>query len=307
MKESSDGSETSDLESARKHMDRRCKLFYTIHQVLLLHQGPIHDFTLSMDAHHTCFEIDQIILHLSRNHAVKKLTFDFCYYDMYKPIFNGFVNLTNLSFTCGKISRKALLHLLSNCPSLKSLSLFILENDFIGSEYPSIMELFKCLPVIEDLTTTWVDTIAPLVKASVPQELPTSLIHLKYCSIEEILFNDGYGLTFVAVLIKCSPNLEKIVLEMGDDDEIESDVLEEYSVTLEKYSDVWLEHLKELEIRDFEYVEPVLELVKFILVRSPNLKKVKLGAEWVEKNEKLEMLKTLKCAPHASPVEIVVD
>ncbi|KAJ0428599.1 hypothetical protein HanRHA438_Chr17g0805021 [Helianthus annuus] len=151
------------------------------------------------------------------------------------------------------------------------------------------MELFKCLPVIEDLTT-WGDTIAPVVKASVPQELPTSLIHLKYCSIEEMLFHDGCGLTFVAVLIKCSPNLEKIVLEMGND-EMESDVLEEYSVTLEKYSDVWLEHLKELEIRDFEHVKPVLEL----------------GAGWVEKNEKLEMLKTLKCAPHASPVEIVVD
>ncbi|MFS8031603.1 hypothetical protein Hanom_Chr17g01547781 [Helianthus anomalus] len=149
------------------------------------------------------------------------------------------------------------------------------------------MELFKCLRVIEDLTTCG-DTIAPRFHKS----FTTSLIHLKYCIIEEMLFHDGYGLTFVAVLIKCSPNLEKIVLEMGND-EIESDVLEECSVTLEKYSDVWLEHLKESEIRDFEYVEPVLELVK-------------LGAGLVEKNEKLEMLKTLKCAPHASSVEIVV-
>ncbi|KAM0058868.1 putative FBD domain, leucine-rich repeat domain superfamily [Helianthus debilis subsp. tardiflorus] len=283
-----------------------------------------------MDAHHTCIKIDQIILHLSRNHAVKKLTFDFCDYNTYalplsffslhhltdlslencnikinqKPIFNGFVNLTNLSFRCGKISKKALLHLLSNCPSLKRLCLVIVAGDFIGSEYPSIMELFKCLPVIEDLTT-WGDTIAPLVKASVPQELPTSLIHLKYCSIEEMLFHDGCGLTFVAVLIKCSPNLEKIVLEMGND-EMESDVLEEYSVTLEKYSDVWLEHLKELEISYFKHVKPVLELVKFILVRSPNLKKVRLTAS-VYKNEELEMLKTFKCALRASPVEIVGD
>ncbi|KAJ0432730.1 putative FBD domain-containing protein [Helianthus annuus] len=92
---------------------------------------------------------------------------------------------------------------------------------------------------------------------------------------------------------------------MGND-EMESDVLEEYSVTLEKYSDVWLEHLKELEISYFKHVKPVLELVKFILVRSPNLKKVRLTAS-VYKNEELEMLKTLKCALRASPVEIVVD
>ncbi|MFS8031602.1 putative F-box domain, leucine-rich repeat domain superfamily, F-box-like domain superfamily [Helianthus anomalus] len=55
----------------------RCRLFYVINQVLLLRRSPIHEFTLSMDAHDTCFEIDQNILHLSRNHTVKKLTLYF--------------------------------------------------------------------------------------------------------------------------------------------------------------------------------------------------------------------------------------
>ncbi|KAJ0471164.1 putative leucine-rich repeat domain superfamily, F-box-like domain superfamily [Helianthus annuus] len=321
LKESSDGSETSDLERARNNMDTRCKLIYVIHQVLLLHQGPIREFTLSMDAHHTCFEIDQIILHLSRNHAVKKLRFEFYDYNTYglplsffslhhltdlylancninqKPIFNGFGSLTNLSLIFVKISRKALLHLLSNCPSLKRLDMLI--RDFLGDEKPNIMELFKCLPMIERLTTGG-DIIPSLVQASVSQELPASLIHLKYCYIEDLSFKDGYGLPFIAALIKCSPNLEKIELAMNDD-EIKSVLLDEYSVTLEKYSNVWLEHLNELQIRYFTHVKPVLELTKFILARSPNLKKVSLLTnEVVDKNERLEMLKTLRRSTRAT-------
>ncbi|KAJ0466172.1 hypothetical protein HanHA300_Chr14g0546171 [Helianthus annuus] len=139
-----------------------------------------------------------------------------------------------------------------------------------------------------------------LVQASVSQELPASLIHLKYCYIEDLSFKDGYGLPFIAALIKCSPNLEKIELAMNDD-EIKSVLLDEYSVTLEKYSNVWLEHLNELQIRYFTHVKPVLELTKFILARSPNLKKVSLLTnEVVDKNERLEMLKTLRRSTRAT-------
>ncbi|KAM0058865.1 putative leucine-rich repeat domain superfamily, F-box-like domain superfamily [Helianthus debilis subsp. tardiflorus] len=128
----------------------RCNLFCAIHQVLLLRQAPILDFTLQISADDidTYFEIDQIILHLSKNHTVMKLRLDFCWHessyplhlsffslrhlmDLYlhncdinhEPTFNGFGNLTSLSLSRLSISRKSLLHLLSNCPSLKSLCL----------------------------------------------------------------------------------------------------------------------------------------------------------------------------------------
>ncbi|KAM0058871.1 putative F-box-like domain superfamily protein [Helianthus debilis subsp. tardiflorus] len=127
------------------------------------------------------------------------------------------------------------------------------EDDVLSDEKPSIMELFKCLPVLEHLTT-WGYFIEVLVQASVPEEPPTSLIHLRYVCIEEMCFVDGYGLPFLAVLTRCCPNLEKIKLlnNTAWDDEIESSVLEECSVLLEEYSDVWLEHLNELEIKHFE-------------------------------------------------------
>ncbi|MFS7909571.1 putative leucine-rich repeat domain superfamily, F-box-like domain superfamily [Helianthus anomalus] len=139
--------ETSNKEITVKEL--RCKLFGAIHQVLLLRQAPILDFTLriSADDIHTYFEIDQIILHLSRNHTVMKLRLEFwgeisyrlplsffslrqltdlylenCDID-HEPTFNGFGNLTSLSLRRLTISRKSLRHLLSNCPSLKSFSL----------------------------------------------------------------------------------------------------------------------------------------------------------------------------------------
>ncbi|KAJ0531246.1 hypothetical protein HanHA89_Chr10g0399031 [Helianthus annuus] len=52
-------------------MDPSCKLFY---QILLMRQGPIHKFTFCAMANDHCFELDQIIFHLSRNHTIKKLT-----------------------------------------------------------------------------------------------------------------------------------------------------------------------------------------------------------------------------------------
>ncbi|KAM0058866.1 putative FBD domain, leucine-rich repeat domain superfamily, F-box-like domain superfamily [Helianthus debilis subsp. tardiflorus] len=314
----------------------RCKLFCAIHQVLLLRQAPILDFTLRISADDTYFEIDQIILHLSRNHTIMKLRLDFLGLSSYRlplsffslrhltdlyleycdighePTFNGFGNRTSLSLSRPSISTKSLLHLLSNCPSLKSFRLFIDYEEFYGHERPNIMELFKSLPVIEHLTT-W-GYIAPLfVLDSVPQELPTSVIHLKHFCFEQmgIVNRDGYsfGLTFLLVLFKCSPNLERIKLEVDTDEDFDKGTLklEEYSVIFENYSDVWLEHLNELKIQHFSNLKPELELVKFILARSPNLKKVIL-ITWIDnKNEELELLNVLSHAARASQVEIVVE
>ncbi|KAJ0643528.1 putative FBD domain-containing protein [Helianthus annuus] len=140
-----------------------------------------------------------------------------------------------------------------------------------------------------------------LILDAVPQELPTSLIHLKELCFEEICFLQGYGLTFLLILVKCSPNLEKIKLE------IDWDVsgYKKYSVVWKEYSDVWLEHLSELEIEGFNNLKPEMEFVKFILVRSPKLKKVSIQSV-VDRNQESEMLKTLLQAPRVSPVVITV-
>ncbi|MFS7999753.1 putative F-box domain, leucine-rich repeat domain superfamily, F-box-like domain superfamily [Helianthus anomalus] len=127
---------------------KRCKSCYDILQILLLRQGPIHELTLDIPDG-KFLELDRILLHLSRNHPIKKLTLNgwksfppwyklpvsffslhhltdlsIRYIDLdHPPIFNGFGSLRSLYLRLTEISTKALLHLLSSCPSLKRLGL----------------------------------------------------------------------------------------------------------------------------------------------------------------------------------------
>ncbi|KAK9054431.1 hypothetical protein SSX86_025509 [Deinandra increscens subsp. villosa] len=313
------------MPSTRKNMDLRCKNLYTIHQVLLLHQGPIHDLTLDMCEDCDCFEFDRIILHLAKNHTVKKLALyglnDEILYDLpisifslhhltdlylssvnleHQPVFNGFGNLRSLVLDYARISTKSLLHLLSNCPSLQSFNLHVGGDLF--DEPCTIIELFKCLPMIEHLTTHPLIFWSRLHLGVVPPELPPLLLHLKYFCFERMSFVDRYGLPFILLLIKCSPNLEKIKLEIDDSDE-DDDSDGEYSVEWEEYSNVWLEHLVELDISCFFNLKPEMEFVKFILARSPKLKTVRIESV-VDEDQESEMFRTLLRAPRASPVVI---
>ncbi|GJR81095.1 F-box/FBD/LRR-repeat protein-like protein [Tanacetum coccineum] len=71
--------QTFDEPSKRKHLNKRCNFFYAIFQVLLQHEVPIHEFTLSMNANETCVEIDQLISHFSWKNTLKKLTLQLKY------------------------------------------------------------------------------------------------------------------------------------------------------------------------------------------------------------------------------------
>lgn len=116
------------------------------------------------------------------------------------------------------------------------------EEDILGDK-STFIELFKCLSVLENLTTwTWVTEVMfnhmichcfNLFKKyilllcvyigvsfkcfdlePVPRELPTSLVNLKYLCVEKMLFDDR-GLPFLILLIKSSPNLVKLLLEVN--------------------------------------------------------------------------------------------
>ncbi|KAK1431237.1 hypothetical protein QVD17_14550 [Tagetes erecta] len=327
-----------------RRMDLR-EILRALHQIMLLRQDPIHEFTLSMDTyannleidHKSKHAIDEIILDLSRNHMVKKfkllfgesnnrlyslplsifslhrlveLDLSWCDLD-HQSIFTGFGRLTSLTFECVRMSTKTLLQLLSNCPSLKSFGLLMLAESVTGKEKSTMTELFECLPMIDQLTI-WSDVIPWFVPDLVPQELQTPLIHLKYFRCELMSFHDGYALTFLAVLIKNSPNLEKLKLEIETNSfytEIDyyPDLYEEYhsDVWLEHISDVWLENLIELKIKYFSNLEPELAFVKFILARSPKLKKVSIICDFGMDKESW-MLKNLLRTPRVSAVEIHV-
>ncbi|KAI3826420.1 hypothetical protein L1987_00468 [Smallanthus sonchifolius] len=125
----------------------------------------------------TCVEIDHIISYLSRNNTVKKLTLNIGEYrlplslflfdhltDLYliscdldhQPPFNGFYSLTNLFIEFVTTTKSTLLHLLSNCPLLKSLT--VNTDDIQGVDDFTVTNLFECFPMVENLST-WLLTI----------------------------------------------------------------------------------------------------------------------------------------------------
>ena len=70
------------------------------------------------------------------------------------------------------------------------------------------------------------------------------------------------------------------------------------AVALEDYTDICLKHLNEFEITYFGNKKPELEFVKFILAKSPALKKVSIWLEhYVDVNKVL--LQSLRASPVA--------
>ncbi|KAK1422287.1 hypothetical protein QVD17_25288 [Tagetes erecta] len=180
-----------------------------------------------------------------------------------------------------------------------SLRLLTTDED-MDNGHCAIFDLFKRLPVIEHLTAS--SYVSEWLVLEVPNVLPPSLFHLRYLCFSDVCFIDGFGLAFLLVLIKCSPNLEKVYLEIDWDHECD----QECSVVWEEYSDVSLEHLNELEIECLTNSKLEIDFVKFILARSPKLKKLSIRRSIVSMEEKLEILQVLLQAPHASQVEVYV-
>lgn len=164
----------------------------------------------------------------------------------------------------------------------------------------------------------------------VPKELTTTLVHLKYLCIERISFIQRHGLPFLVLLIKSSPNLQKLKLEVSniksflystpylhffktarllefcDDAWLDEFMIRSFA--LKDYSDIWFEHLNEVEIINFYKRENELDFVKLILAKSPVLKKVEIYLEnYVDKDEELEILEILSQSPHPLPlVETII-
>ncbi|GJT34448.1 F-box/FBD/LRR-repeat protein [Tanacetum coccineum] len=310
-----------------------------IHQVLLLHRGPILEFELSMrNVENKSNAIDQIISHLVRNNnTLKKFTLDLmesgfhtdfplyefplsifslhqltdlyvknCTFD-YNPTISGFRSLTSLYLETNNminLSKKALLHFFSHCPLLKRLEL-VLGDEGID-EAITIMDIPKCLPVIEHLSFyRW--TVESSAQNSVGRKLPMALVHLKYFCLNMMKLFDDDGLRFLGLVMRNSPNLEKIKLDIVDDGFDEDDIKLD---TLKHCGDIWFEHLKELEIVDFSNAEGEMEFVELILAKSPVLENVIIVAHKydVTEDEKLEISKTLLQSKRASPsANIIVE
>ncbi|KAF5761117.1 putative FBD domain-containing protein [Helianthus annuus] len=130
----------------------------------------------------------------------------------------------------------------------------------------------------------------------------TTLVHLKYLFMEWIWLRHKYAVSFLVHLIRSSPNLEKLKLEISVDDDLFDESITGF-VTLDDYSDIMLEYLNELEILHFSDADNELDFVKLILAKSPVLKKVRILLwDQFDKDERLRISQMFLHSPCASPV-----
>ncbi|GJV96482.1 F-box/FBD/LRR-repeat protein-like protein [Tanacetum coccineum] len=163
----------------------------------------------------------------------------------------------------------------------------------------NVIELFKRLPVIEDLSISqWIIKYCD----DVPPELPIALVHLKRFRFSAMMLLDEFGLKFVFLV--------------NNDDYLDYEMYKEYrysSDALKDCADIWLEHLKELEIRDFANLIHEMKFVKLILDRAPMLKKVRIFQRYssnrIKRDKELKIVRNvLRSSPRVSPLaEIIVQ
>ncbi|MFS7899500.1 putative F-box domain, leucine-rich repeat domain superfamily, F-box-like domain superfamily [Helianthus anomalus] len=310
--------------STNSQLSIKCKVVHAIYTVLLLHRGPVLEFSLCVSQLPSCCEIDQIILHLANNTTVEKfnlviglglsayklpssffslkrlthINLKNCVVQLQSTSFR-FERLTSLCFRNVSITNKMLICFISCCPILKSLTLVRSNNvpigeekHFVGSDqYSALVQLFQLLPLIEHLEMN----CCPV------KSLPNKLVHLRALVLNGLSFGKEDELRFVLLLVTSSPNLKKIKMEMtySSTEAISQTAMNLFD--LQDYSNVKLDRLHDLEITNFSNMKPGMDFLKLILAKSSMLKKVRVVINNnIYVNDEVKMLRDLLWNPWAS-------
>ncbi|KAK1425582.1 hypothetical protein QVD17_20936 [Tagetes erecta] len=303
----------------------KCKVLHAIYTVLLLHHGPVLEFSLCVRQLPSCCEIDQIILHLANNTTVEKFTLfmGMCIvYKIPKSLFSlknlthlnlkncvvelpstvfRFERLTSLSFHNVRISTKTLISLLSCCPILKSFVLIQDGKRFMVSGYTDLVQLLKLMPLIQHLEMNY-SLVQCFLSGVIPHSLPKMLVHLRALILYGLSFGKEDESRFIRLLVTSSPSIKKIKLEMSyNPTEAISKTAIINLFELQNNSYVKLDHLCQLEITNFSNTKPGMDFLKLILAKSSMLKKVRIVINnKVSVNDEVKMLRELLWHPCAS-------
>ncbi|KAJ0439897.1 putative F-box domain, leucine-rich repeat domain superfamily, F-box-like domain superfamily [Helianthus annuus] len=319
--------------STTSQLSIKCKVVHAIYTVLLLHRGPVLEFSLCVSQLPSCCEIDQIIMHLANNttvekfnlviglgHSAYKIPSSFfslkrlthinlknCVVHLQSTSFR-FERLTSLCFHNVNITNKMLICFISCCPILKSLTLVRSNNvpigeekHFVGSDqYSDLVQLFQLLPLIEHLEMNCCP-VKVEDKGVIPQSLPNKFVHLRALVLHGLSFGKEDELRFVILLVTSSPNLKKIRMEMNCSPTEAMSQTAMNLFELQDYAYVKLDHLDELEITNFGNMKPGMDFLKLILAKSSMLKKVRVVINNnISVSDEVKMLRDVLWNPCAS-------
>uniref|UniRef100_A0A5B6ZHD4 F-box domain-containing protein n=1 Tax=Davidia involucrata TaxID=16924 RepID=A0A5B6ZHD4_DAVIN len=172
----------------------------------------------------------------------------------------------------------------------------------------NMIKLFDSLPV-ENLDIGF-HYVKSLAAGGIPEGLPTTLDHLKILKLSEICFGEPDEVACVLLLIRSSPNLQKVRIEAStivSPISVTDGVLEFWNVQGD--SDVSWNQLREVEMRFISGMKTELEFIKLILAKSPMLESMIIEPHSKEVAKKgLRILKGVIRFRRASPnAEIIYE
>ncbi|XP_059317064.1 F-box/FBD/LRR-repeat protein At1g13570-like [Lycium ferocissimum] len=263
------------------------------------------------------------------------------------PAFKGFDKLVSLELCEVTISSKYFGTLISCCPLLEQLVLYSSITNHIQITSPKLISFdftgrinfisLKDVPLLAKLSL--VDTgysekagkcgIAKFLESfpalehlhldyyslrffagEVPEQLPSALNCLKRLCLSDISLDELDVASCALCLIKSSPNLQEIEIEVYDEwvERTADDVIDAILEQVEGLSDVTLNHLRAVKLTGITGTEPEMELIKFLLAKSPILSRmlIKPGLGDGSPETRLEVLAEITQFRRASPKAEVV-
>ncbi|KAL2531546.1 F-box/fbd/LRR-repeat protein [Abeliophyllum distichum] len=317
----------------------RTKFSLILYQILFFHQGPITKLTLIIPKLIGCSAIDHLIYFLSKN-SVEEFTFKI--QDRYQfpsslfmclrlkhlslstcainppSSFNGFKRLISLELEDVSIDAAVLGNLISKCPLLEQLVLDILVK-FDGLEIAApMLKLFKLkcykpsicflksqlLEMVKlCLTMLLLSFFKFLAADKVQTKLSATLNNLKVLELSAICLDSLVELSCSMLLIRSSPNLEKLNIEMRSLDIGDTSVVMDF-LEVQDYSDVLLNRLHEVTLGNISGTAPEMALIKLLLEKSSTMRRMDILSRLYEVDDKLvgtlkELNKFWRASPNA--------
>ncbi|CAH9098868.1 unnamed protein product [Cuscuta epithymum] len=192
-----------------------------------------------------------------------------------------------------------------NSPVLKDV--WVVDCTKIGqhsiSGYSKVVELFSSLPDLRFLCFDHKFTKC-IASGGVPATPCLTAVHLNAVKLCSFCLEDTVGMAFVLFLLRIAPNLQDITIYLDDShDAVSSQSPSLHSLDIEEYSDVKLDKLRMVMLREFAGAKNQLRLAKLLLIKSPVLKKMIIKANTKVCTEKqLLILKELVRFPRPSPM-----
>ncbi|KAL0322965.1 UNVERIFIED_CONTAM: FBD-associated F-box protein [Sesamum angustifolium] len=278
-----------------------------IYQILLLHEGPIIKFILK-DVDFEFYPAIDHWLHFLSNHHVEELALWSPFSDQLMPYhlftfdhlrhlylahvfirlphaFKGFNKLLRLDLVNVVIAPAEFKMLISKCPMLEYMDVKDLYNDLgkLEIDAPNLKTTFDAYSTLEPTESdrNLIEVLGILsslesdggflrflAKGGEPHNLPWHFNHLTDLSLSLIRFQYIVEVKCALCLIRSSPNLQSL----------------------------------EIEISDISGLEPEMEFVKLLLLKATALRKLEVVSTYIAKEEaRSNMLKQLVSFHRASP------